>query len=59
MTAATTGNNAVFVSSLVAGDQSVEGKNLRCNDIHRFTDTDADAAVDEDDVLSVVLCVSR
>jgi hypothetical protein len=52
------GNNAVFVSSLVAGEQSVSGKNLRCNDIHRFTDADDNARVDETDVLTPVMCTS-
>jgi hypothetical protein len=52
------GNNAVLVSSLVAGDQPVAGKNLRCNDIHRFTDSDGDARVDEGEVLSAVTCAS-
>jgi len=53
------GINAVLVSNLVAGDQVVAGINLSCNDNHRFTDTDADGVVDDDDVLAPVLCESR
>jgi len=53
------GNNTVLVSNLIAGDQRVDGVNLRCNDNHRFTDIEGDGAVDEDDVLGPVNCSSR
>jgi hypothetical protein len=50
------GNNAVFVSNLVGGDQTVAGKNLRCNDNQRFSDSNGDGIVDDDDVLTLVTC---
>ena len=53
------GNNAVFVSNLVAGDQTLSGVNLQCNDNHRFTDIMGDGVVDDDDVLSPIMCESR
>lgn len=50
------GNNAVLVSNLIAGDQVVSGKNLRCNDNFRFSDPDRDGWVDDDEVLGPVTC---
>jgi hypothetical protein len=52
------GNNAVLVSSLLAGDHAVTGKNLRCNDNHRFTDSDDDEHVDEADLFTPATCTS-
>ena len=51
------GLNTVLVSNLVAGDQPVAGKNLRCNDNHRFTDVDGDGIVKDEDVLGPVNCL--
>jgi len=50
------GNNAYFVSNLVAGDQTIGGKNLQCNDNHSFTDSDGDHVVDVDEVLAPITC---
>jgi hypothetical protein len=53
------GNNTVLVSNLIAGDQAISGKNLRCNDNHRFTDIDGDGVVQDDDVLAPVNCTQQ
>jgi hypothetical protein len=50
------GNNAYFVSNLVAGDQLVMGKNIQCNDNHSFTDSNGDHVVDADEVLAPIEC---
>ncbi len=53
------GQNAVFVSNLVAGDQAISGDNLRCNDNHRFTDTNQDGVVQPEEVTDPITCESR
>jgi len=50
------GLNTVFVSNAVQGDQQVSGKNLYCNDNHRFSDLDGDGAIDEGEVGAPLEC---
>jgi len=50
------GLNTVFVSNAVQGDQPVSGKNLLCNDNHRFVDADDDGVIDEDEIGEPIEC---
>ena len=44
------------MSNAVQGDQPVSGKNLLCNDNHRFTDADGDGAIAEDEIGEPIEC---